>query len=269
MIGYDDIAGLYNLAVERDVGASAFAPAAARALLRFCAEHGLVARDSPVVDLGCGPGHLVALLAAAGFSVTGVDISENMLALAHANAQARGVEDRVTLTRADILEFVSVRPAALVTATFNVINHIPPEQLRSLFQNVVGSLQRAGTFIFDVNTENKLSAWNGTSFQELTGTFEGFNGASIIKRASYDSRARRACRELICFCERQDQSLYERRVSTTYSYAHGLLELSGLLTTAGFESVQFADTQLEALPAEQDPEALEVVYLVARKGVGR
>jgi ubiquinone/menaquinone biosynthesis C-methylase UbiE len=47
-----------------------------------------------VVDLGCGTGSLAVLLAEAGHSVDGLDLSERMVALAQAKARAAGLPVR-------------------------------------------------------------------------------------------------------------------------------------------------------------------------------
>ena len=53
-----------------------------RAMLREFAT--LVGAGRPVLDLGCGPGHATAHLAALGLIATGVDLSPNMIAMASA-----------------------------------------------------------------------------------------------------------------------------------------------------------------------------------------
>ncbi len=45
-----------------------------------------------MLDLGCGTGELALRLAEKGFDVTGVDVSEQMLAIAQMKAQERGVD---------------------------------------------------------------------------------------------------------------------------------------------------------------------------------
>lgn len=55
------------------------------------------------VDLGCGPGHLVNRLAhmAPGLHVTGVDLSDEMVAEAETRARQSGLADRVTFWKGD------------------------------------------------------------------------------------------------------------------------------------------------------------------------
>ena len=56
---------------------------------------------SPLLELGCGTGRLLIPLAEAGYRVTGVDLSPEMLRIAQMKAEAAGVADRVTLIEGD------------------------------------------------------------------------------------------------------------------------------------------------------------------------
>ena len=55
----------------------------------------------PLLELGCGTGRLLVPLARAGYTVTGVDLSPDMLGLAEAKVTAAGVAERVTLLQGD------------------------------------------------------------------------------------------------------------------------------------------------------------------------
>lgn len=62
-------------------------------------------RQSPgrrALDLGCGTGAMALRLAAAGFETLGVDHSPEMLAIARADADARGLEDGLELRIGDV-----------------------------------------------------------------------------------------------------------------------------------------------------------------------
>lgn len=63
----------------------------------------------PVADLACGPSGSALLAAQAGRQVTAVDVSDVALALLAAEAQRRGLAERITLVHADL---ASWRPAA-------------------------------------------------------------------------------------------------------------------------------------------------------------
>ncbi|MET9112934.1 class I SAM-dependent methyltransferase [Streptomyces longwoodensis] len=72
---YDTVAERY----AADIGAELPGKPLDRALLDAFAE---VTRHGPVADVGCGPGHATAHLAARGVAVTGLDLSPGMCAVA-------------------------------------------------------------------------------------------------------------------------------------------------------------------------------------------
>jgi ubiquinone/menaquinone biosynthesis C-methylase UbiE len=58
-----------------------------------------------VIDIGCGPGHYAAALAARGAArVLGVDFASGMIDLARQRAERAGVADRCTFTLGDFLQ---------------------------------------------------------------------------------------------------------------------------------------------------------------------
>jgi ubiquinone/menaquinone biosynthesis C-methylase UbiE len=58
-----------------------------------------------VIDIGCGPGHYAAALAARGAArVLGVDFASGMIEIARQRAERAGVADRCTFTLGDFLQ---------------------------------------------------------------------------------------------------------------------------------------------------------------------
>jgi SAM-dependent methyltransferase len=55
----------------------------------------------PLLELGCGTGRLLLPLAQAGYAVTGVELSPEMLRVAAAKVEATGLAERVTLIEGD------------------------------------------------------------------------------------------------------------------------------------------------------------------------
>lgn len=86
-----------------------------------------VPRDAPVLEIGCGPGYLLAYLRSKGFSrAAGIDISAEQVAI----AVERGADARV----ADVFDELSRHDASLsLILAFDVVEHFSKEENLRLF----------------------------------------------------------------------------------------------------------------------------------------
>ena len=101
-----------------------------------------------VLDLCCGDGRLAATLAQRGYSVTGIDGSEEMLAY----ARQRCPKSRFLL--ADAREFELPPTFHAVLSTFDSLNHVmTTAHLARVFERVWACLRPDGIFVFDLNRE--------------------------------------------------------------------------------------------------------------------
>jgi 2-polyprenyl-3-methyl-5-hydroxy-6-metoxy-1,4-benzoquinol methylase len=82
-------------------------------------EHGIAGKS--VLDLGCGSGEVSLIAARMGARVTGLDIVEDMVQLARADAQAAGLGGQTEFRVANIL--ADALPAADVTMMVGVIEY--------------------------------------------------------------------------------------------------------------------------------------------------
>lgn len=111
--------------------------------------HGLIQQYRPgarsLLDLGCGTGRHAPLLAQKGYNVTGVDRSEEMLAVAN-NFQSASVSFRLGDIRSVRLE----RTYDAVVSLFHVISYQTTNaDLRNAFTTAREHLAPGGVFIFD------------------------------------------------------------------------------------------------------------------------
>lgn len=87
-----------------------------------------------VLEIGVGTGRVAIPLAQAGCAVTGIDASEEMLAIGRAKADLSGVGDRVTFVRADMRDFTLGPRFDLAIVPINTFMHnlTPGDQLATL-----------------------------------------------------------------------------------------------------------------------------------------
>ena len=111
-----------------------------------------------ILDLCCGTGQLAVKLANFGFSMYGVDISEQMLKYACKNVP----QGRFFATDARTLSCKKKFP--VVISFFDSLNHITePFELEHVFSNVYCTLTSEGSFLFDMNMREAYQQWDRSS----------------------------------------------------------------------------------------------------------
>lgn len=118
-----------------------------------------------VLDLCCGTGQLLQLLAARGYRLRGLDGSREMLRFAA--ARVPGAE----LLLEDARTFDQPERFDAVLSTFDSLNHVLSlAELEAVFANVHRSLRPGGRFLFDMNMELGFRLrWWGTLRTEHAG----------------------------------------------------------------------------------------------------
>lgn len=111
-------------------------------------------QDGQLLELACGTGRLGVLLAQAGYAVTGLDLSENMLALAQEHVEAAQVN--LPLLQGDMLDLSEIGTFDAVTCFADSFCYLPDsETVQRAFAQVAQHLSADGTFLFDVITPHQ------------------------------------------------------------------------------------------------------------------
>ena len=209
---------------------------------RIRAEYG--AQPQTAVDLACGTGSMSVLLAKEGLSVLGVDRSEEMLTVAY--EKAMDLENPPYFVRQKLQQLRLPQPVDLAVCCLDGMNYITePAELCTVLARVYKALNPGGLFIFDVNTEAKLSALDGQIFVDED------DEVFCLWRAEYDPQTRLIRYGMDVFQKRG--SLWARSREEHLEYAYRLNELTEWLREAGFTDVRaYADRRMEApAPDEQ------------------
>lgn len=105
-----------------------------------------------VVELGCGRGELLGLLAAAGVEAVGVDTDAGMLS----RARAQGLD----VTNADLLEYLSNQPdcSADGIVTVEVMEHLDPTTVADLLAQAHRVLEPGGVLLAETVNPHNLTA---------------------------------------------------------------------------------------------------------------
>lgn len=110
------------------------------------------AAAGPLLEVGCGTGRLLLPLAQAGYTLTGLDLSQTALDTAQSKLEAAGLTDQVTLHRADMRHFdLADTSFALAFIPLNTFMHCHTvdDQLATL-QTIHRHLRPEGQLVIDL-----------------------------------------------------------------------------------------------------------------------
>lgn len=211
-------------------------------------------RPETVLDLACGTGSLSVLLAEHGYRVIGVDLSEEMLAVADEKC-SHLAENRPFFVCQPMQRLRLPEQVDSVICALDSLNYVTrPADVQKTFRRVHDALTPGGLFLFDINTPYKL---------------EGLAGADVPRARR---RTRTACggrssmpKKRLCYYGmdlfQRDGEVWERSFEEHIEYAYTAEELTGWLREAGFTKIDVFGDQKCRAPKEDELR----VYLAARK----
>ena len=181
-----------------------------------------------VLDLGCGTGSITNILARRGYDMIGVDVSCDMLNVAREKAAAEGLD--VLYLCQDIREFELYGTVDAVICTLDVLNYITDSgDLSKVFSLVKNYLNPGGLFIFDINTEYKLSeVLGGNTF------VNDENGIFYVWENEYEDGISRQYLTFFAECE---NGMYKRFDEPHIQRAYKVGEIEEMLLENGLETL--------------------------------
>ena len=170
-------------------------------------------KPSLILDLGCGTGNMTLEMASRGYEMIGVDLAPGMLSKADEKARQKGLD--ILFLNQDMCEFELYGTVDVVICMLDSINYIIRQNdLNRVFKLVHNYLNPGGLFIFDINSDYKLSRILGNeTFYELD------EDVSWIWQNTYDSR-KKLCYFDLTFFLKTDGGLYDRFEETHIERAY-------------------------------------------------
>ena len=108
----------------------------------------------PVLELACGSGRVAIPVARAGLEVTGIDLSEQMLAVGRRKIELEPplVRERIRLLRGDMVDFSLAQRYRLVLIPFNSLQLVhSQEEQRKVLAGAARHMEIGGRLVLEVN----------------------------------------------------------------------------------------------------------------------
>lgn len=190
--------------------------------------------EGGILDLGCGTGNMTRLFAKAGYSMTGVDASAEMLDIATMRQDDADMD--ITYVLQDITKLDVPKGFDGVISTCDSLNYVlEPEELFDVFCNVYCCLRSGGIFYFDFNTEYK--------YKEVIGDCiiaEDRDEAGFIWDNGYDDEAHINIYDVSLYIK-EEGNMYRKHKETHYQRGYMIDEIKGISKRAGFEILNLKD----------------------------
>lgn len=206
------------------------------------------------VDIGCGTGSVTVELARRGYTMTGVDISAEMLSLAQKKAEDAGVFVRFAEQNMAHLDVGGSADA--VICSLDGLNYLTKtDEISSCFCRVYETLTGGGVFVFDMNTVHKLKDVLGDNafVYDVDDMF-------LSWQCAYNERSKTCDYYLTFFSE--DGGVWRRCDEFQRQRAYSERTVEKMLCNAGFKILgKYADVDFS--PAEKSGER---IFYVCGKG---
>ena len=177
-------------------------------------------------DLACGSGYFTRAVKRAGYDVTGVDISAEMLTQAQTLVAKESL--KIPFLKQDMTALKSFDKVDFLTIINDGVNYVAPDKLKKAFSTFYGRLKPQGVLFFDFSTEYKLREIIGDNmfaedYDDMTYLwFNRLIGGHIEM-------------DITVFTKKGD--LYEKRDESHTQYIHTLDFMVSALNGAGFSKV--------------------------------
>ncbi|PWK16021.1 class I SAM-dependent DNA methyltransferase [Tumebacillus permanentifrigoris] len=212
-------------------------------------------RPRHIADLGCGTGKLSVQLFQQGYTVTGVDLSEDMLMIAQSKLERPSPKMRFLCQ--DLRELVLPEPCDLAISFCDSLSYLLEEDgLRATFARVRQNLKPNGCFLFDVHSEYKLREKLGNNV-----FYEVGDDVTYLWQSRFDAEKSQVEYDITFFAvEDEEDELYRRFQECHVQRAYPVEVLRGMLLDSGFTTVEvYADFAWD-VPTESS----ERLFFVAR-----
>ncbi|MBQ8552246.1 MAG: class I SAM-dependent methyltransferase [Clostridia bacterium] len=183
-----------------------------------------------VLDLACGTGAMTVILARRGYDMTGIDLSEDMLAVARDRCDRERFSHSVLLIRQDMSEFELYGTVDAIVCCLDSLNYLTKiDDLRRTLLHVHNYLEPDGLFVFDMNAPAKFCRVYGQNSYILED-----DGVLCAWQNDYNAKTKLCDFYLSIFTENENGT-WQRYDEIQRERCYSLRTVKKLLSECGFE----------------------------------
>ncbi|WP_409022681.1 class I SAM-dependent methyltransferase [Dellaglioa sp. P0083] len=193
-------------------------------------------KKTEILELACGAGQLAISLTQSGYSVVGLDLSEEMLSIADQHAQDANVSlplvqgDMMNLEEAELPQFDAV------TCFADSFCYLPDaDAVGNVFKSIHGLLQENGRFIFDViSTYQTDEIYPGYMYNYQD------DDQAFLWSTFKDEEPHSVVHELTFFVKNDTNGQFERLTEDHHERTYSVNTYTELLKNAGFKNIKIS-----------------------------
>ena len=202
-----------------------------------------------VLDAGCGTGTLALQLAAAGYDVTGLDLSEALLE----KARAKDENKKVRWFQGDITRLALGETFDGITCVSDVLNHLSSiEEWEQALRGFHRHLNPGGWLFFDAMTCHGLAELD-------TYTTNDRPRHVLLLGVIWEPSTRRSTMKITSFVPVEGTVLWERATESITEWGQPVAEIYARLAGAGFQPPE------RLWPEDEDPVKEERLAVLVRR----
>ncbi|EDY84398.1 Methyltransferase domain family [Verrucomicrobiia bacterium DG1235] len=190
---------------------------------------------APVLELGCGTGKITIPIAEAGYSITGIDLSEAMIQ--HARRKAKDQKLPVSFKLGDMSSFEEDQKFNVVILPSNNLAHLMDyREAMNCFFRAYDHLSKDGVFVIDAFVPSLSILTKSSDEIETISEYEDPDGKGMFKitaSAIYENHTQ--IRRVTTFQRKPDGSVSEGHLNMKMYFPQ---ELEGLLNHSGLEIIE-------------------------------
>lgn len=186
--------------------------------------------NSEILELACGNGDLAILLEKDGYTMTGLDLSAEMLTI----AKDKQIKNELSfpLMQADMRDLSDFKSYDGIISFCDSLCYLKtPEDLKDVFNQAYKHLKDGGVFLFDVFTTNYIQELDGYSYHDEIPEI-------VFTWDSYKGEHSHSIEHELSFFEELDNGFYKRHIEIHKERTYSLDFYINELKKAGFLNIK-------------------------------